>query len=234
MNPYDGPDREDFRPDEDFSTDMITINPPRWARWRPGRPITVAGVAIVALMGGAGVGYAATHSANSAANAATVSAAASPAPTPTALPAPGNGKGWRGFRGGMPGGPQRLVRGPFGGGLIHGQFTVPKSSGGYQTLDVQQGTVTAVSGTSVTLKSADGYTATYTVTGKTVVDAQAAGIGSVKKGDNLFLTATVSGTTQTAINIADLTRIKAGHAGFGFQVRPYGPPPSAQLKPTHT
>jgi len=232
MNTYDGRDGEDFRPDdEDFGTDMITMNPPRWQRWRHGRPITVAGVAVVALAGGAGIGYAATTSASKPAAATTVSAPA--APTPSASPAPGSGSGsgpghgWRAYGGGIPGGPTRFARGPLGAGLIHGEFTEPKSGGGYQTIDVQVGTVTAVSGTSVTVKSADGYTVTYTVTSKTVVDAQAAGIGSVKKGDSIFVTATVSGSTPTAADIQDLTAIKAGRASFGFPGRPANPPAQA-------
>ena len=61
MNPQDSFD-EDFARDEDFGADMITMNPPRWQRWRPRRPVAIAGIAIVALGGGAGVGYAATHS----------------------------------------------------------------------------------------------------------------------------------------------------------------------------
>jgi hypothetical protein len=229
MNPYEGPNGGNFRPD-DFDTDMITMNPPRWQRWRPARPIAVAGVAVVALAGGAGVGYAATHSvAKPAANPATVAAAAAaPSPSASAVPVPRSGKGWRafpgglpggpGFPGGMPGGPFRFARGPLGAGLIHGQFTAPKAGGGYQTVDVQQGTVTAVSANSITVKSADGYTFTYTVSNKTVMDAQAAGIGSVKKGDTVFVTATVSGTTATAADILDVTAVKAGRASFGFPV----------------
>lgn len=230
MNPYDGPDGEGLRPDEDFGTDMITMNPPRWQRWRPGRPIAVAGVAAVALAAGGGVGYAATHSgARPAADTAAVSS--TPSPTPSAVaPDQGAGHGWRGgFPGGIPGGPTRFARGPVGAGLIHGEFTVPKPGGGYQTVDVQMGTVTAVSSTSVTVKSADGYSVTYTVTSKSVVDAQAAGIGSVKKGDSVFITATVSGSTPTAATIIDMTAVKAGRSSFGFRAAP-PKPPSAQVQ----
>jgi hypothetical protein len=234
MNTYDGRDGEDFRSDdEDFDTDMITINPPRWQRWRPGRPITVAGVAVLALASGAGIGYAATHSVAKPAAATTVSAPA--APSPSASPAPsgsgsgsGTGHAWHGFAGRFPGGlPGQFFLGPIGGGVVHGVLTVPKSGGGYQTVDVQSGTVTAVSGTSVTVKSADGYTATYAVSSKTIVDAQAAGIGSVKKGDSIFVTATVSGSTATAANVLDMTALKAGRAAFGFPMRPANPPAQA-------
>lgn len=227
MDPYDG------RGDEGFDSDMITMNAPRWQRWRPGRPVTVAGVAVVALASGAGIGYAATHSASKPPAPATVAAAA--APSPSASPAPvrpsGPGRAWHGFSGGMPGGPFRFARGPLGAGMIHGEFTEPKSGGGYQTIDVQQGTVTAVDATSVTVKSADGYTVTYTVSSKTVVDAQAAGIGSVKKGDTIFITATVSGTTATAADIMDLTAVKAGRASFGFPTDPKNPPSMQQAMP---
>jgi hypothetical protein len=107
--------------------------------------------------------------------------------------------------------------------VVHGQLTVPKSGGGYQTLDVQSGTVTAVSTGAITVKSADGFTASYTVTGDTVVGAQSAGIGSVKKGDEVFVTATVSGSTATAATIVDLTAIKNGRASFGFPEPPKAP-----------
>ena len=229
MNPDDGPHNADFGPDEDFAADMITMNPPRWQRWRHGRPIAVAGVAIAALAGGAGVGYTATHSVSKsgAPDTAAVAAAASASPSPSAAAPKPVGRGWRAFGGGFPGGPGfafgpgfALGLGPAAGGAVHGQLTVPKSGGGYETIDVQRGTVTAVSSGSITVKSVDGFTATYTVTGKTLVDAQAAGIGSVKKGDSVAVTATVSGSTATAANVLDLTAVKAGRASFGFRVNP--------------
>ena len=209
MEPY-----EPSPPDEDSGSDMITMNPPRW---RPGRPVAIAGVAVVALAGGGGIGYAATHSLTAKAADTAACAASSPSatPSPSASDTPGSGHGWRSF----PGGPGRVFGppgfGPLGGGVVHGQLTVPKSGGGYQTVDVQDGTVTAVSTGSVTVKSADGFTATYTVTSKTVVGAESAGIGSVKKGDTVFVTATVSGSTATAASIVDVTAVKAGRASFG-------------------
>ena len=52
MNAYEDPDGGDFQPDDDPDSDMITMNPPRWQRWRPGRPVAIAGVAVAALAGG--------------------------------------------------------------------------------------------------------------------------------------------------------------------------------------
>jgi hypothetical protein len=103
--------------------------------------------------------------------------------------------------------------------VLHGQVTVPKSGGGYQTLDIQDGSVTSVSSTSVRVKSADGFTASYTVTSNTLVNAKSAGIGSVKKGDTVFVSATVSGSTATAVQVIDVSAIKSGRASFGF---PFG------------
>lgn len=213
-----------MNPDED----MITMGSPRWQRWWPGRPMAVAGVAVVALAGGAGIGYAATHSQPAKAGGADTAAVA--ATSPSASPSPASGapepayrarRGWFAF----PGGPAGLG---LAGGAIHGQLTVPKSGGGYQTVDVQDGTVTAVSATSVTVKSADGYAATYTVTSNTVVDAEAAGIGSVKKGDTVFVTATVSGSTATAASVFDQTAVKNGRVSFHF---PGGGPVKMQPVP---
>ncbi|WP_300614379.1 hypothetical protein [Trebonia sp.] len=228
MNPHDG-FGEDFGRDEDLDADMITMNPPRWQRWRPRRPVAIAGVAIVALAGGAGVGYAATHTltAKGATDTVAVGAANSAASPGPAASAPASGPGARPGRRGLGGefffGGGALALGGLGG-VLHGEVTVPKSGGGYQTMDVQDGTVTAVSSTSVTVKSADGFTASYAVTSKTVVDAQAAGIGSVKKGDTVFVVATVSGSTATAASITDVTAVKAGRASFKFPTPPAQPP----------
>jgi hypothetical protein len=232
MNPYDDPDGDDFGPDEDFDTDMITMNPPRWQRWRPARPVAVAGVVVVALAGGAGVGYAATHStAKPATDTSAVSAGATPTPTASTPAPPPAGPVWRRLGAGFPFSGVPLGLGGVSGGAIHGELTVPKSGGGYETLDVQSGTATAVSATSITVKSADGYSLTYTVTSKTLVDAQAAGIGSVKKGDSVFVIATVSGSTQTAADIYDLTAVKAGRASFGFRVGPMIPAMAIPAQP---
>jgi hypothetical protein len=115
--------------------------------------------------------------------------------------------------------------GPGAGGVVHGQVVVPKSGGGYQTLDVQRGTVTAVSSSSITVKSSDGYSATYSVTSSTLVNAKSAGIGSVKSGDSVYVTATVSGSTATAASVTDISAIRAGRASFGFPAAP--PTPAA-------
>jgi hypothetical protein len=174
-----------------------------WSR----RPYILAGVAVAALLGGAGAALAAT---NSPAPSASPSAAlATPAPSSgPSGPQPGP-PGYHRFGGGFGFG--------FGGlfGALHGQLVVAKPGGGYQTVDVQTGQVTAVSTTSITLKSTDGFTKSYVVTSSTLVDAQRDGIGSVKVGNQAAMLATVSGSTATAASITDLTLLQQGHGGFG-------------------
>jgi len=187
--------------------DTITFGlagPPTRSR----RPFIVVGVAVAALLAGAGVAYAAS-SAGPSGTTATSASAPSPSPSPS-LP------GFRHFRafGAVPGfgGPPGLGFGRFGGvfGAVHGQLVVPKPGGGYQTVDVQTGTVTAVSTGSITLKSADGFIQSYAITSSTIVDAQRDGIGSVKVGNQVALLAIVSGSHADAASITDLTLLRQG------------------------
>ncbi|OMH31285.1 hypothetical protein [Tersicoccus sp. Bi-70] len=77
---------------------------------------------------------------------------ATPSPSASASPGQHHGHG-RGHRGDwFPVGPARAP--------LHGEFVVPKGQS-TATVLVQRGQITAVSSTSVTVKSSDGYTATY-------------------------------------------------------------------------
>jgi hypothetical protein len=101
-------------------------------------------------------------------------------------------------------------------GAVHGTAVVPKSGGGYQTIAFQNGKVTAVSDTSITLRSADGYSRSYQVTSSTLVNAQRDGIGSIKAGHQVIVTAAVSGSTATATRVIDASLIQQGlHRFFG-------------------
>jgi len=135
------------------------MNVRSWSR----RPYILTGVAVAALLGGAGAALAATNSPGPSAPPSAAAATPAPSPTPSGQRP---GPGFRHFGGGFGFG--------FGGlfGALHGQLVVAKPGGGYQTVDVQTGQVTAVSTTSITLKSADGFTKSYVVTSSTLVDAQ--------------------------------------------------------------
>jgi hypothetical protein len=103
-------------------------------------------------------------------------------------------------------------RGGFGGpGMgIRGTFVVPKADGGYQTVHTQRGEVTAVSATSITVRSEDDYTKTYTVTADTGVNAQRDGIGSIAVGDDVRILGVEADGAVTAVQISDRTRMEKG------------------------
>jgi hypothetical protein len=167
---------------------------------------TVAGITGLGLTAMAAAHANAPSAANpaGASTPATATATSAPAPVPTSGPGRFGGR-----KGGMHGG-------EFGArGALHGEFVVQKADGTYQTVDVQQGAVTAVSTSSITVKSTDGFTKSYAVTATTLVDAQRDGIATVKVGHTVHVEATVSGGNATATAIGDETLAPADQRGFG-------------------
>lgn len=77
-------------------------------------------------------------------------------------------------------------------GALHGELTVPQADGtGTEVILVQRGTVTAVSSTSLSVRSTDGFTSTYAVSSTTRV--RAAGgttISGVKVGSTVHVVST--------------------------------------------
>ena len=183
------------------------------------RPYILAGVAVAALLGGAGAALAATNSNGTPATQSAV--VTTPVPSPSPGQSGAGGQRYRHFGG-------KFAIGGGLSGVLHGQFVVTKPSGGNQTVDVQNGQVTAVSNTSVTLKSSDGFTMSYVISSSTLVDAQRDGIGSVKVGNQASVVATVSGSTATATSIMDRTLVQQNWPGSGF--RP-GPPSGSGAQP---
>lgn len=176
------------------------------------RPVAIGGVAVLALAAGATAGYAATHhSTNVPAHTAALTNTPSSSNTGSSTPKVRHDHLRWGM--GLPG----IGLGALGD-MLHGQAVLAKPGGGYQTMDVQRGAVTAVSSTSITVKSADGYSASYAVNNSTMVDAHSAGISSVKTGDTVFVAAIVSGHTATAVSVLDVSAIKSGRIAFGFHV----------------
>lgn len=102
-------------------------------------------------------------------------------------------------KGNHPGLRRLALRRALRGHVEHGQITVETKSGD-QVLDVQRGTVTAITSTSVTVKSTDGFTLTWTLGDstqvlehRTKVDASA-----VKAGEAVGIAGVQSGSTVTA------------------------------------
>ena len=179
---------------------MATLQKFSDKRWRLAG--TVAAVAVTTTVGGV------AWAANSA------DPTPSPSNSPSASPSTpsneqGPGKGGFGHRG------------EFGvGGALHGEFVVPKDGGGYQTIATQQGDVTAVSKDSITVKSADGYSRTYTVAAETLVNSARDGIASIKTGSKVSVSAVVTDNTATATTINDGTARDAAGQKWGFKHGP--------------
>jgi hypothetical protein len=172
---------------------------PRGWGWRESAA-AVAVAAVIAALGGAAI-YAATEGSSHSFGAHNQAVA------------PG---------GGMPGGPAgqhgAIGRpGPteMGPPSLHGEFVVPDGTGGYTTELTQTGTVTAISPTSITVRSEDGYSQTY------VIPSTAGNAGApFAVDDQVVVRATRNGQTATVTNIG--TSMPGGQFGPGG---PGGPPP---------
>jgi hypothetical protein len=125
-----------------MSTDQIPTEQvwgapqPSPRRWGLRETVAAVGVAaVIAALGGAAI-YAATDGSSQSSGA----------------PRQAFGSG-----GGMPNGPGVPPT------SLHGEFVVPDGAGGFTTELTQTGTVTAISPTSITVRSEDGYSQTYAI-----------------------------------------------------------------------
>ncbi|TYK50437.1 DUF5666 domain-containing protein [Actinomadura decatromicini] len=104
---------------------------------------------------------------------------------------------------GRPGQPHRWGRGGFrgGGGLggVHGEATVRRKDG-FHLAVWQRGKITAVSGTTLTVRSDDGVSWTWTTNDKTFVrkNGDKAELKSLANGDQVMVAGERSGETRTA------------------------------------
>jgi hypothetical protein len=168
-------------------TDTANTSGVEWGAQQPkpkrsAKKIAIAAVVALGIAGaGAGVVYAASGS------------------TDNTTQGPGG-------QGGGPGG-QSGQGGPGGGaGLmdaLHGEYVVSDGNGNYTTELLQNGDVTAISDSSVTVKSDDGYTHTYTIDSDTVVGNGSAELSSIATGDEVTVIATESGDTATVDTISE-------------------------------
>ncbi|WP_406832345.1 hypothetical protein ABEG17_05845 [Pedococcus sp. KACC 23699] len=101
--------------------------------------------------------------------------------------------------GAAPGGGMGSMMGGLGalGNVQHGEFTAQDAAGTSVVMTVQRGTVTAASTSSVSVKSADGFTATYAVDGST-----RGGATSWTKGDSVLVVAQKAGARAVLIRAA--------------------------------
>jgi hypothetical protein len=118
---------------------------------------------------------------------------------------PGNGgAGGLGGLGGLDKGRLKsLLRGAAGlGQLQHGEFTLQGADGKSTVMTVQYGTVTTSSSTSLTVKSADGFTATYTIDANTL----GAPVSKLATGDTVMVVAEKSGAKAVLIRAGAATK----------------------------
>ena len=207
---------------QDFNPygDVPPPPPPRRGLGRriPRAAVAGAVVAVVAL-GAAGIAFAATTGSSTPAAGSSSSSTSTPTTAPGTPKTHGPGHG---IRFGGPGGRGfGALGGP--GAIVHGTITT-HTANGYKTIEIQTGQVTTVSSSSITVKSSDGYTHTYVVTPKTIVDAQAGGISSVAAKDQVSLQATPQSGKDTAVNIVDTTKIGSSRQSFGFKTPGPGGP----------
>jgi ABC-type transport system substrate-binding protein len=90
--------------------------------------------------------------------------------------------------------------------LLHGERVVRDVNGKIITVDAQRGSVTAVSASSLTVKSADATTWTWTLSNDTKVrDAKlkSTSASTIKVGDSVVVIGPRTGDTRTARLIAD-------------------------------
>jgi hypothetical protein len=197
-------------PTDSTPPDLLEFGDPA-PRGRFRRRNLLAGLATLAVLAAAATGVAL---ASTSSPAPTDSPSSSPdGSTQGAVPDPGGrARGPGGMRGhmGFGGG----IAGPMG--ALHGEFVVPKAGGGYQTLVVQRGAVSSVSTSAITVKSEDGFSATYAVDADTLVNAARDGIGSVKKDDQVSVLAQQKSGDDAALQIGDFTRMQSLHDKFGF------------------
>lgn len=196
---------------------MDTDHSPPRTRWN------VAGIAIAAFVvglvaGGLGIADASEGKASAAVEAVPGDAVPVPPPFFAGRPGPGPFPGpgpesWAiAKRFGFPG--FGFGFGPgFGGPGIHSEVTVENPEGKYQTTATQLGKVVAVSPTSITLESDDGYKRTYVVNEDTLVTAGRDGINNLKNGDSVTLTAVVNGSEARAVQIWDPAAMKLAAVG---------------------
>ncbi|NKQ55343.1 hypothetical protein HFP15_20875 [Amycolatopsis sp. K13G38] len=167
-----------------MSTEPTTTQqaPPAWGdpqppapKWSGRKTLVAAAVAIAIAAIGAVAIYAGTSS---------------NAGNQQGFGGPGGGMGRMGGFGGQTGA-MSVMR-----DALHGDFTVSEN-GSYVTERMQNGQVTALSATSITVKSTDGYTQTY------AIDSSTQKANNLATGTNVMVLAKVSGNSATATSITD-------------------------------
>jgi hypothetical protein len=108
--------------------------------------------------------------------------------------------------------------------VAHGEFVV-RQKGGFATIVLQRGTITAVNATAITLKSVDGYTGSYAITANTKIRSQGKPetVAELKLGEVAMIRGVKLGATATASRIAGVREgVKKDTAPAGTRPAPQG------------
>lgn len=97
-----------------------------------------------------------------------------------------------------------LLGGP-GGKVLHSEATVQKANGTTAVVVSQSGDITNVTTSTITVKSSDGYQATYAIDKNTRISLNGTDgtASSLKSGDSVRVVGTKSGTTTHAEAVMD-------------------------------
>ena len=152
--------------------------------------------------------------------------------SPSPRPAPGERDGFGMPPGHGPGG--MGVLGMFGGRVLHGEATVQKPGGGTTVVHFQDGVISAISGSTVTVKSTDGFTSTFTVNGTTRITLNGSDgtLSKLAKNDKVRVMGVVNGSSTVAKMVLDgvpgpgMFGRGPGH-GFGHLIAPREAPGKA-------
>ena len=158
---------------------------------------------------------------------------ASAAGTSSTTPSPSASGAPRFDRGAGPGPGFGMGRGMGRG--IHGVETVQTGTSTFVTIDTQMGTVTGNDGTNLTVKSVDGFTATYSFDAKSVIDKSGAKatIADLKVGDKVRVEALAATSGNPVVrHVGDGRPAFGGHDGFGPGHGPDGGMPGMPPAPT--
>jgi len=131
---------------------------------------------------------------------------------------------------------RRQMGAPRIGEMVHSSRLVQNADGSYSTVREQAGTVSAVTGTTITVTSADTYSVTYTPNSTATIfrDGTAATLADIVVGDHIRISGTVTNDVLTVVDIDAISATKwAEHEAAEADGAPDGRGPGGPGKGHH-
>lgn len=207
MSPTDPNQSDPGQPSE--SLDTVDFAEPA-PRTRLRRGVATAAASVLGLVAAFGLGTALARAGDGteAIGPAAASSSASPSDDADEKAETDDGRAAkRGERRHGPGGFGRMLGRGLSGAALHGSYVVGDPDGGYRTVVTQRGEVTALSATSLTVRSEDGFTQTYRLDEDTTdLLGGPEGVDDLSEGDEVGVSGEKSGGTVKATHVVDLSR----------------------------